>query len=169
MTWPDFWSTTLPAYLGALGSLAASAVAVAAFVRDIRTRAGLREVAGAATSTIEVPPAGGPPASDGGPTVWPVRGRAADDPGDDPRLELTVRGGRGVLRNLGAETVSVIGLHVPSGGKTLTFSAALPAGVGPGEDLGFTLRDQFAGPAVTALLVEWTDAAGTTRVSRFYV
>ena len=27
MTWPDFWSTTLPAYLGALGSLAASAVA----------------------------------------------------------------------------------------------------------------------------------------------
>ncbi|QEW03610.1 hypothetical protein [Microbacterium lushaniae] len=168
MTWPDFWSTTFPAYLGALGSIAASAVAVAAFVRDLRTRAGLREVAGSAGSTVELPRMGAPLAPDAAPTVRPSpAGRRADDA--PASLELTVRSGRGVLRNLGAETIRLDRLRVPSGGKTLTFSAPLPAGVGPGEEFGFALRDQLAGPAVAALLVEWTDAGGTTRVSRFYV
>lgn len=171
MTWPDFWSTTFPAYLGALGSIAASAVAVAAFVRDIRTRAGLREVAGATSSTIELPRTGAPLASDGRPTLWPGPARSpADDAHDhDPRLELTVAGGRGVLRNLGGETIQVDRLSVPSGGKTLTVSAELPARVEPGAEFGFTVRDLVAGPAVAALLVEWTDAGGTTRASRFFV
>ena len=54
MTWQDFWSTILPAYLGALGSIAASTVAVAAFVRDLRTRRGLKEVAEASATTVEI-------------------------------------------------------------------------------------------------------------------
>ena len=170
MTWQDFWSTTFPAYLGAVGSIAASVVAVAAFVRDLRTRAGLKEVAQAAASTIEITPGTGPGEAQDPPTIRPPRddtGVGARDEG--PRLELTSRGAQTILRNMGAEPIQISGLRVPSGGKALSLRNPVPASVEPGEGFGFVVSDLPVGPALAALLVEWVDSDGTTRLSRFFV
>jgi len=170
MTWQDFWSTTFPAYLGALGSIAASSVAVAAFIRDLRTRAGLKEVAQTATSTIELAPATGPGGAQNPPTIRPPRGDTRVEMGEDePRLELTSRGNQTVLLNMGAEPIRITALRVPSAGKTLMLRNPVPGSLGPGEGFGFVVHDLLGGPAVAALLVEWVDSSGTTRLSRFFV
>lgn len=170
MTWQEFWSTIFPDYLGALGSIAASTVAVAAFIRDMRTRAGLKEMAQAAASTIELPSpgAGGSPAA---PTIAPpfrvdTEGSA---PQGEPLIELTTRGKQTVLRNLSTEPIRISDLRVPSGGKEVTLRSELPAAVEPGEGFGFVVHDLLRGPAITALLVEWVDGGGTPHLSRFYV
>jgi hypothetical protein len=170
MTWQDFWGSTFPAYLGALGSIAASTVAVAAFVRDLRTRRGLKEVAESSASSVEIV------RSDASeqehlPSVAPgVRGSRAD-PGrdDEPRLELTTHGERTVLRNGGPQPISIADVSIPSGGKRLMLTEALPARVEPGEGFGFVVSELMGGAAVAALQVRWTDSGGVTRLSRFFV
>lgn len=170
MTWQDFWSTTFPAYLGALGSIAASVVAVAAYIRDLRTRAGLKEVAQAATSTIEMAPGAEPAEPESPPTIQPPRADSPlDSRGDEPRLELTSHGNQTVLRNMGAEPVLISDLRVPSGGKVLSLRNPVPSWVEPGEGFGFIVHDLLGGPAIAALLVEWTDSSGATRLSRFFI
>jgi hypothetical protein len=170
MTWQDFWSSTLPAYLGALGSIAASTVAVAAFIRDLRTRRGLKEVAESSASSVEIVrnDASGeerPPSAAPG-----LRGDRAD-PGrdDEPRLELTTHGKQTVLRNAGPQPISIEDVSIPSGGKRLMLAEALPARVEPGEGFGFVVSELMGGAAVAALQVRWADSGGVIRLSRFFV
>lgn len=170
MTWQEFWSTIFPAYLGAIGSIAASTVAVAAFIRDMRTRAGLKEMAQSAVSTIELPSpdAGGTPTA---PTIAPPFLVHPDPsaPAAAPLLELTTRGKQTGLRNLSTEPIRISDLRIPSGGKEVTLRGDLPGVVEPGEGFGFIVRDLLSGPAITALLVEWVDGGGVAHLSRFYV
>jgi hypothetical protein len=170
MTWQDFWSSTLPAYLGALGSIAASTVAVAAFIRDLRTRRGLREVAESSASSVEIlrSDASG---EEHLPSVAPgVRGERVDRGRDDePRLELTTQGKQTVLRNAGPRPISITDVSIPSGGKRLTLPEALPTQVEPGEGFGFVVSELMGGAAVAALQVRWADSGGVVRLSRFFV
>ena len=170
MTWQDFWSSTLPAYLGALGSIAASTVAVAAFIRDLRTRRGLKEVAESSASSVEILRSDAseqerlPSAAPG------VRANRVDRGRDDePRLELTTRGKQTVLRNAGPIPISSTGISIPSGGKRLMLPEALPARVEPGEGIGVVVSELMGGAAVAALHVRWVDSGGVMRLSRFFV
>lgn len=169
MTWQDFWSTILPAYLGALGSIAASTVAVAAFVRDLRTRRGLKEVAEASATTVEILPDGAP-REDGRPSIAP--GRPDDVDGavaDEPRLELATHGRQTVLRNAGPQPISITHVSVPSGGKRLVLTDAVPARVEPGEGFAFVVEELIGGAAIAGLQVRWADSRGVIRLSRFFV
>ena len=170
MTWQDFWSTTLPAYLGALGSIAASTVAVAAFIRDLRTRRGLKEVAESSASSVAILPSGASHA-ESMPSIAP--GPAAEDvggvPAEEPRLLLTTRGKLTVLRNAGPEPISIAHVSIPSGGKRLVLSDPLPARIEPGEGFSFVVEERMGGAAVAALQVRWTDGRGVSRLSRFFV
>jgi hypothetical protein len=157
MTWESFWASVFPAYLGAIGSIAASAVAVVALVRDIRTRKGLNEVAQSASSTVELP--------EDRATILP---RSGDAHGGDA-LELLTRGRRTAIRNLAPDPVEILKVSVPSGGKSVTVPAGLPAAISPGEGLAVVVRELWSGPAIAAVRVEWRDPAGRTSVSTFFV
>lgn len=157
MTWALFWASVFPAYLGAIGSIAASAVAVVAFIREIRTRKGLKEIAQSSSATVELPQST--------PTLLP----GFADPRVAQPLELVAQRRGTVVRNLTPEPIEIIGIRVPSGGKEVTFTSALPSVVRPGEGLGFIVRDLMEGPALAALLVDWSAADGKAYQSRFFV
>lgn len=157
MTWELFWASVFPAYLGAIGSIAASAVAVVAFIREIRTRKGLTEVAQATSETVEI--------STLPPAVAPLTTRTG---GTEP-LELVTHGRQTVIRNLTQLPVEIIDIRVPSGGKALTLRSAFPGTVEPGEGFGFIVHDLLGGPAIAALLVEWRTPDGATRMSKFFI
>lgn len=152
-----FWASVFPAYLGAVGSIAASAVAVSAFIRDIRTRKGLNEVAQSSSVTTDVP--------DHEPSIAP-RGQALDR---TQPLELVARGSQTVIRNLTQEPIEIVDIRVPSGGKAIALRSELPGAVQPGEGFGLTVRDSLGGPAIAAMLVEWRGADGRRRLTRFFV
>lgn len=157
MTLEQFWASAFPAYLGAIGSIAASAVAVVAFIREIRTRKGLTEVAQATFETIQV--------TTSPPTVAPL---STPTGGNEP-LELVTHGHQTVIRNLTQQPVEITDIRVPSGGKLLTLRSTFPGTVEPGEAFGFIVHDLLGGPAIAALLVEWRTPDGTTRLSKFFI
>lgn len=169
MTWQDFWSSILPAYLGAVGSIAASTVAVAAFVRDLRTRRGLREVAESSATSVAVL-SGDATREESLPSIARARaGRIDGGTEGGWLLELTTSGRRTVLHNAGPGAISLTHVGIPSGGKRLVLPGPLPARVEPGEGFAFTVDELMSGAAVAALEVRWTDSGGTLRVSRFFV
>lgn len=157
MTWEQFWASVFPAYLGAIGSIAASAVAVVAFIREIRTRKGLKEVAQSTSETVAI--------STSPSAVGPLR----TPPGGTEPLELVAHGRQTVVRNLTQQPVEIIDIRVPSGGKALTLRSAFPGMVEPGEGFGFIVHDLLGGPAIAALLVEWRTPDGATRLSKFFI
>lgn len=157
MTWQLFWANVFPAYLGAIGSIAASTVAVIALIRDLRTRKGLREVAQTASSTVDLPR--------DAPSIAP---RSPEPAGDQPLALITGRR-RTIIRNLTREPVEIIDVRIPSGGKSITLAHPLPMIVQPGEGIGLTLRDQLTGPALAAMLVEWAGTDGRSRLTTLFV
>jgi len=157
MTWELFWASVFPSYLGAVGSIAASAVAVVALVRDIRTRKGLKEVAQAASETVELPSAL--------PSIVPT----AIEPTVDPPLELVARGAQTAIRNLTDVPIEIVDIRVPSGGKSITLRTEVPGIIQPGEGFGVIVHDLLGGPAIAAMLIEWRGADGRLRMSRFFV
>jgi hypothetical protein len=157
MTWTLFWASVFPTYLGAIGSIAASAVAVVALVRDIRTRKGLNEVAQSASVTIDVPSSE--------PSIAPRLD--ASDAGQP--LELVARGTHTVIRNLTQQPIEIVDIRVPSGGKAITMRTEFPGVVQPGEGFGLIIHDLLGGPAIAAMLVEWRSTDGQLRLTKFFV
>lgn len=152
-----FWASVFPAYLGAVGSIAASAVAVIAFLRDIRTRKGLNEVAQSSSTTTNVPT--------NEPSIAPRLERSDQT----HRLELVTHGPQTVIRNLTQHPIEIVDIRVPSGGKTITLRSEFPGVVQPGEGFGLIVHDLLGGPAIAAMLVEWRSVDGQLRLTKFFV
>lgn len=154
---PEFlWGTVVPSYAGALGTIAASTIAAIALFRDVSTRKGLREVAQASTTTVT----DSAPAS----IAYPARESAGES-----QLEMTTLGNQTVLRNMTDLPIVIQNLDVPNGGKVISLRENLPATVAPGEGFGFIVHTVLSGPAIAALMVQWTDGEGAPKTSRFFV
>lgn len=157
---PEFiWGTVVPAYLGALGTIAASTIAAIALIRDTRTRKGLNEIAQVANEVTEA-------------TADQTResiAYAAREPARESGLHLMTHGDQTVLRNMTSGRITISSMDVPSGGKTLTMRVALPAEVEAGEGLGFIVHDLLGGPAIAALEVSWVNERGVPQRSRYFV
>jgi hypothetical protein len=157
MTSEQFWASVFPAYLGAVGSIAASAVAVVAFVRELRTRKGLKEVADATSETVELPQ-----------PTQSLAPQSATQTWGEP-LELVTHRGQTVIRNLTADSIEIVDIRVPSGGKHLTLRTEFPGVITPGEGFGFVVHDVLGGPAIAALFVEWRSVDGGSHLSKFFI
>ncbi|MFG6490817.1 hypothetical protein [Microbacterium sp. P03] len=157
MDWSMFWASVFPAYLGAVGSIAASAVAVIAFLRDIRTRKGLNEVAQSSSTTTDAPT--------NEPSIVPRLGTSDQT----QPLELVAHGSQTAIRNLTEHPIEIVDIRVPSGGKTITLRSEFPGVVQPGEGFGLIVHDLLGGPAIAAMLVEWRGVGGQLRLTKFFV
>ena len=148
----DFWGIVFPGYIGAIGGAISSVVGVVAFVLSLRNRNGVKQLAGSLNAAAGVEEASTAAAG--------AEPRAAASGAVSWRVE---RDGR-MLRLANRSTVPAT-LRTLVGAST---AVPLPAEVGAGGSIPFSVERSLVAPTVTAVRVEWTEA-GAPRSVTLYV
>jgi len=145
----DFWGEAVPAWVGAIGSIAASAVATIAFLRDIRTRKGLNVVATAANERDT-----------------PSRNAAVIASARDVELLNLARSS--MFRNRSDEDVTVVGISTSTEGTEFRAEQPLPHRLGPGEVLSIRVHRSIDAPSIAELHVRWYGPDEEVHTTNFF-
>ncbi|WP_311260514.1 hypothetical protein [Microbacterium sp. WCS2018Hpa-9] len=150
----DFWGVVVPSWLGAVASIAASTVAVIAFINSLSAKGGVREIGDALNREPTVQPGG-----------RSLRGSSAAEPepwmfGGDGRV--------GSFRNTSGEVLTVSGISATAGIEA-TLREQLPLGVPPGASFEVRLRRTLGGPAVRGVTIEWGREDGAELSRTYYL
>ncbi|WP_091229054.1 hypothetical protein [Microbacterium sp. 3J1] len=148
----DFWGVVVPSWLGALASIAASTVAVIAFINSLSAKGGVREIGDALNRE---PTAHG--AGERG-----LRGVAA---APEP-WSVEIGRGVGAFRNTSGQLLTVTRMAATAGIEA-TLREQMPLEVPPDASFEVRLRRVLGGPAVRGVTLEWVPEDGE-RVTRTY-
>lgn len=154
----DFWGIVVPTWLGAAGSIAASAIAVIAYVNSRSAKSGVQELGDSlnrvptinttATGTLHI---GGTATATTQPrVVW------AFEHNDNV----------GTFRNESGALMTVTDIS-GSRGVDLTLRYELPLSVPPTAMFRVNVHRILGGPAVTGITLEWANGDGTASSERF--
>ncbi|WP_311877512.1 hypothetical protein [Microbacterium forte] len=148
----DFWGVVVPSWLGAVASIAASTVAVIAFINSLSAKGGVREIGEALNRE--------PTAQPGGRSL-----RASSVAEPEPWM-FRSDGRVGSFRNTSGEVLTVSGITATAGIE-VTLSEQLPLDVPPTASFEVLLVRTLGGPAVRGVTIEWVREDGGL-VSRTY-
>lgn len=148
---PDLWGEVIPAYGGAIGTIAASIVATVALIRDIRTRGGLNVVTANSNQRT---------AADA-----PSRNAAIIAGAGDVELLNFAR--TSLFRNLGADPITVLDVSTRTDGVEYTAEQPLPAQLQEREWVSIRIRRSPLGPSTGEFAARWRDADGKDYTSTF--
>ncbi len=153
----DFWGVVVPSWLGAVASIAASTVAVIAFINSLSAKGGVTEIGDALNRE--------PSVRRGAIGGLAIGGAAT---GTDPPEPWAVERDRrvGIFRNTSGRCAVVSGIDVV-GGVHAALDAQLPLEVPPTASFEVRLRRDLGGPAVRGVTLRWTDGDGR-QASRIY-
>lgn len=153
----DFWGVVVPAWLGSVGSIAASAVAVFAYINSRSARGGVKEMRGSvnqSTPTIYRTAVGSLNLA-GSATAVVVEPWAFEDEGN-----------KATFRNTSGETLTVASASA-TGGIDLTLREQFPLEVPPTASFDLNIHRVLGGPAVVGVTLDWTREDGA-QLSRTY-
>lgn len=151
----DFWGVVVPSWLGAVASIAASTVAVIAFINSLSAKGGVREI-GHALNRAPTGQRGVP----GGAAL-----RSADVAGPEP-WSVVSDGRVGTFRNTSGGVLTVSGI-IATAGIDATLRDRVPLTVPPAASFEVRLRSSLASPAVRGVTLVWSQV-GDESVSRTY-
>lgn len=141
----DFWGVVVPSWLGALASIAASTVAVIAFINSLSAKGGVREIGDALNREATIQP-------EPGLTVG-VRASSAATTGPEP-WSVHSDGRVATFRNTSGRTLIVTGV-TSAGGIAPALRDRLPLEVPPTASFEVRLHPVLGGPAVRGLTLRW--------------
>lgn len=155
----DFWGVVMPAWVGAIGSLSASLIAVAAFIYSRSAQGGVKAIGESLnhtptverTASVDLNLGLGATATVGPPHPW----------------SFAVDGHVAAFRNESEETVSVTGL-AGTEGVNLT-RASVPLEVPAGASFEVRVHRILGGPAVRGVTIEWINPAGDQFTRTYYL
>lgn len=150
----DFWGVVVPSWLGALASIAASTVAVLAFINSLSAKGGVREIGEALNRQ--------PPIRPGAPTLRQSTA-AAPEP-----WSVAGDGRAGIFRNTSDEVLTVTGIAATAGIEA-TLRDQLPFDVPSSASFEVRLRSGLGSPAVRAVTVDWRQATGESLSRTYYL
>lgn len=155
----DFWGVVVPSWLGAVASIAASTVAVLAFINSLSAKGGVREIGEALNREPTVQPHGvgnlaisGSATATVGPEPWSI--------GSDGRV--------GVFRNTSGETLTLSGISATAGIEA-TLRDQLPLEVPPTASFRVRVHQALGGPAVRGVALEWVRDDGVELSRTYYL
>ncbi|WP_120494893.1 hypothetical protein [Microbacterium phyllosphaerae] len=151
----DFWGVVVPSWLGAVASIAASTVAVIAFINSLSAKGGVREIGEALNRE---------------PTVQGLRTRtlsAAATAAPEP-WSFESDGHIGTVRNTSGEVLTVSEITA-SAGIEATLRDQLPFDVPPTASFDVRLHQALGGPAVRGVTVEWVREDGAALARTYYL
>lgn len=154
----DFWGVVVPSWLGAVASIAASTVAVIAFINSLSAKGGVREIGAALNREATIQP-------ESGLTVGVRAPTAAATSAPEP-WSVESDGRVATFRNTSGRTLVVTGLTA-TGGIALTLHDRLPLDVPPTASFQVRLHPTLGGPAVRGLTLDWVRDDGA-ELSRAY-
>lgn len=154
----DFWGIVVPTWIGALGSVAASAIAVIAYINSRSAKSGVQElgdslnkvpnVTRTAAGTLNLGLSA--TATVGPPRVW----------------DFEHQDSMATFRNVSGQLVTVTDIS-GSRGLDLTLRNEMPLPVPPTAKFRARVHRILGGPAVTGVTIEWMDGAGSDDGDRF--
>lgn len=140
----DLWGVAVPAWIGAVGSVAAAVVAAIAIIQSIRNQGGLKTLTLAVRDGRGVAPTVlTAPASD------PVRWVAWHEQRSRYRLRNDAAASVAVLTSFADVT--------PSGDNAATTHVDLPVELAGQQSIPFLIEKTLASPAVTAIELTWRE------------
>ena len=153
----DFWGVVVPAWLGAVGSIAASAVAVFAYINSRSARGGIEELRDSVNQST--------------PTIYRTANLSLDISGTGTAVviepwDFEHAGNKGTFRNTSGETLTVSGASA-TGGIDLTLRAQFPLEVPPTASFDLIIHRVLGGPAVVGVTLDWIREDGA-QLSRTY-
>lgn len=153
----DFWGVVVPTWLGALGTIAASTVALFAYLAGRSAQGGVKELANGLNSTSER-------SNDG--DRAPLRG--GGDQSSAPEPWLVEDDGRKVtFRN--ASGLPVVVTRVRGTGVPLTAGFSFPLAVPPTAAFAVQVHRILGGPAVTGVTLDWSLEDGREYSRTYYL
>lgn len=153
----DFWGVVVPSWLGAVASIAASTVAVIAFINSLSAKGGVREIGEALNREPTVQPE-----AVGKPSIT----RSGTAPVVPEPWSFDSDGRVGAFRNTSGETLTVSRITATAGIEA-TLRDQLPLEVPPTASFPVRVHQTLGGPAVRGITLEWVREDGA-RLSRTY-
>ncbi|WP_407361514.1 hypothetical protein [Microbacterium sp. LBN7] len=155
----DFWGIVVPAWLGAVASIAASAIAVLAFINSLSAKGGVREIGESLNrdQTIYREASG----------TLHLSGTATATVAPEP-WSFDGEGGVGVFRNMSGELLTVSGIATV-GGIDLTLSDQFPLEVPPTASFEVRIHRILGGPAVRGVTLNWIREDGAELSRTYYL
>lgn len=150
----DFWGVVVPSWLGAVASIAASTVAVIAFINSLSAKGGVREIGDA----LNREPTAQPGARN-------LRGSSVAGP--EPWM-FSSDGRLGTFRNTSGEVLTVSGISATAGIEA-TFREQLPLDVPPTASFQVHLQRSLGAPAVRGITLEWVREDGVELSRTYYL
>ncbi|MFJ2543765.1 hypothetical protein [Microbacterium sp. NPDC087589] len=150
----DFWGVVVPSWLGAVASIAASTVAVIAFINSLSAKGGVREIGDALNRE---------------PTVQPTRPTLSASSVAEAEPWTFISDGRvGTFRNTSRELLVVSGISATAG-VAATLREQLPLDVPPTASFQVRLHHTLGGPAVRGVTLEWGREDGAELTRTYYL
>lgn len=151
----DFWGVVVPSWLGAVASIAASTVAVIAFINSLSAKGGVREIGealnrepteqGVRTRTLSA-------AATAAPEPWSFNG--------DGRVAT--------FRNTSGHVLTVSSVSATAGVEA-TLRDQFPLDIPPDASFEVRLRSTLGGPAVRGVVLEWIQGDGELLSRTYYL
>ncbi|WP_447911714.1 hypothetical protein [Microbacterium phyllosphaerae] len=155
----DFWGVVVPSWLGAVASIAASTVAVIAFINSLSAKGGVREIGEALNRE--------PTVQREADVSVGVRLSATATVGPEP-WSFDSDGQVGTFRNTSGQLLVVSGI-TSTGGIALTLRDQLPLDVPPTASFQVRLHQILGGPAVRGVTLEWVREDGELLSRTYYL
>lgn len=143
----DLWGDAIPAWLGAIGSIAAAVVAAIAIILSIRNRGGLRTLTQAAGDRGAAADFGGSDSSNDG------AARVSWVAWQEQRARYRLRNDSRVAT---AELLSFEDV-TPDGDGAASTAVSMPLTLQPMGSIPFTIEKSLVSPAVTAIALDWIE------------
>lgn len=151
----DFWGVVVPSWLGAVASIAASTVAVIAFINSLSAKGGVREIGEALNRE---------------PTVQGLRTRTLSAAATAAPQPWSFDGdGRVVtFRNTSGQVLTVSSVSATAGVEA-TLRDQFPLDIPPDASFDVRLRSTLGGPAVRGVVLEWSQGDGELLSRTYYL
>lgn len=155
----DFWGVVVPSWLGAVASIAASTVAVIAFINSLSAKGGVREIGDALNRepTVQREAVG----------KLAITGSATAAVAPEP-WSFDSDGRVGAFRNTSGEVQTVSGIAATAGIEA-TLLDQLPLDVPPTASFQVRLHQTLGGPAVRGITLEWVREDGELLSRTYYL
>lgn len=150
----DFWGVVVPSWLGAVASIAASTVAVLAFINSLSAKGGVREIGEALNREPATPPG-----------TSTLRGAV---PAEREPWTVAADGRVGTFRNTSDDVLTVLGISATAGVDP-TARDRLPFDVPPSASFEVRLRSGLGAPAVRGVTLEWRGGGGEPVRRTYYL
>lgn len=161
---PNFWATTVPNWIGALGGLISAFIGGIALITSLRARTGVKTLArGANTETLEAQTSG---------LLAEVRLTADASATPAERSAWTIRPDgkdRYSADNISQVTAELLAITQLEGGDDIVQMTELPKPVGPRTGIPFIVAKTFSTPLVMPVRITWRDPDQSEHDATFYL